>query len=108
MKIRYLISLLFLFTTTFLSAQIWTTEVPYKTTSEVDGVIRDLIKTNDDGFLVLLTTQDSTASFNKFQQTMVKYNASGELEWDKSYDFGINIPNPFTNSGGAFPSRLSN
>ena len=106
MKIRYLISLLFLFTTTFLSAQIWTTEVPYKTTSEVDGVIRDLIKTNDDGFLVLLTTQDSTASFNKFQQTMVKYNASGELEWDKSYDFGINIPNPFTNSGGAFPSKV--
>ena len=104
MKIRYLLFLFFFSTTTFLSAQIWTTEVPYKTTSEVDGVIRDLIKTNDDGFLVLLRTQDSTASFNKFQHTMVKYNASGELEWDKSYDFGVNIPNPFTNAGGAFPS----
>jgi len=105
MKIQYLILLLLFSTTTFLSAQIWTAEVPYKTTSEVDGVIRDLIKTNDNGFLVLLTTQDSTSIFNKFQHTMLKYNSIGELEWDKSYDFGANIPNPFTNSGGAFPNK---
>ena len=105
MKIRYLISLLF-FSTTFLSAQIWTTEVPYKTTSEDDGVIRDFIKTNDDGFLVLLRPKDSTATFNKFQQTMIKYNSSGELEWDRSYDLGINVPNPFTNTGGVFPKNV--
>jgi len=105
MKIRYLISLLF-FSTTFLSAQIWTTEVPYKTTSEDDGVIRDFIKTNDDGFLVLLRIKDSTATFNKFQQTMIKYNASGELEWNRSYDLGINVPNPFTNTGGVFPKNI--
>lgn len=106
MKIRYLLTLLFLSTATFLSAQIWTTEVPYKTTSEVDGVIRDFIKTNDDGFLVLLRTRDSTATFNKFQQTMIKYNSSGELEWNRSYDLGINVPNPFTNTGGVFPKNV--
>lgn len=106
MKTRCLLTLLFLSITTFLSAQIWTTEVPYKTASAFDGVLRDFIKTNDDGFLVLLTTKDSTATFNKFQNTIVKYNSLGELEWDKSYDFGVNVPNPFSNSGGAFPVQV--
>ena len=107
MKIRCLLTLLFLSITTFLSAQIWTAEVPYKTISAFDGILRDFIKTNDDGFLVLLKTRDSTTSaFTKIQNTIIKYNSLGELEWNKSYDFGVNIPNPFTNNGGAFPSKV--
>ena len=106
MKMRYFLTLLFLSITTFLSAQIWTAEVPYKTTFGFDGVIRDFIKTSDNGFLVLLQTEDSTATFSKSQHTMIKYDAEGTLEWNKSYDFGVNIPNPFTNIGGALPREI--
>jgi len=106
MKIRYLFSLLFFSTTTFLSAQIWTTEVPYSTCCGINTEIKDFIKTNDNGFLVLLQTEDSTATFIKGQHTMIKYNSEGILEWNKSYDFGVSIPNPNSNVAGPFPREI--
>ncbi len=106
MKMRYFLTLLFLSITTFLSAQIWTAEVPYKTTFGLATEIRDFIKTDDNGFLVLIQTRDSTATFNKSLHTMIKYNAEGELEWNKSYDLGVDIPNPFTNNGGVSPIEV--
>lgn len=104
MKIRYLFILLLLSTTSFLSAQIWTSIVPHPAGTNTTSEIRVFIKTNDNGFLVLLRSTE-VAEFLKTRHTMVKYNANGEIEWDKSYDFGVSIPNS-NNSAGARPSKI--
>jgi len=95
---------LFLFFNLSLSAQLWQTELPYTSTFPIFE-IRDFITTNDKGFLVLLRDVVEE-DFFKITHVMVKYDSLGNLEWERVYDFGINEPEPSSNSAGATPRKV--
>jgi len=56
---------------------------------------RKMIQTSDGGFVVIIGTNDGgSAGFPKTQHWLRKYNGTGELLWDKRYDFGVTTPGP--------------
>ncbi len=104
MKILYLFT--FLLGSLSLSAQQWQTELPYTSVCP-ECEIRDFITTNDNGFLVLLTTLDEEEEdFLKIVHTMIKYDSLGSLKWEKNYDFGAIGPWGSSDGGGATPTKV--
>ena len=86
-----------------LSAQTWNVAIPYETADHLN-VAKKLIKTQDDGFLVLLQEfLDDNSGFRKMTHSMLKYASNGELLWEKHYDFGVSEPIPNNDWGGAIP-----
>ncbi len=82
------------------SQDTWNTKIPYESADALSPV-KQLIKTNDNGFLVLIkkATQDSMVITKEY---ILKYNSLGELEWEREYDFGEAV----VYGDGASPSRV--
>jgi len=47
-----------------------------------------MIKTFDEGFVLLLPGGDDSGSFPRVKHRIAKYDGNGELVWDKGYAFG--------------------
>lgn len=85
----------------------WASKIPHETTDALN-VVKDMIMT-DEGEFIILMVKYVQEDFFKRKHYMVKYNAIGELVWEKEYDFGVqNLYNPIAiYPGGPEPNKLS-
>lgn len=98
---RIVLTIPLFFVIVFLFGQTWNTLIPYETTCP-ECTLKKLIKTQDDGFLVLINKVEQI-DFQKNIHSMYKYTSEGELEWEKDYDFGVISGGGLSNIGGGQP-----
>jgi len=83
---KILLYLFFLISFSCHAQESWNTVI-YETGDPLNAN-RKMIKTFDDGFVMMLPSADSGGDFFKRQHRLSKYDGNGDLLWDKRYDFG--------------------